>query len=422
MFNYEKYKLKNGLTVLLAPVANTMIANIEIYIKIGSRYESASNNGITHLIEHMLFKGTKKRPRGIDISMEAENMGAHMNAGTAKSFCRLYANSLSEYFEKCMDMLSDMLCNSKFREKDISLERGSIMEEIKHYRDIPSYRVGGMYDRLLFKNNPLSFPIGGNEKSLAVLKRAELFEFVKKHFTAKNIIVSASGGIEPVMAKKLIENYFGGITPGIKNRYSPLRVRQVKPAMVAEVSKTEQTQIWIGVRSFEYGHPDFFALGLMNILLGGSPSSRLYKALRENSGLVYSVQSAALSGRDYGHLLITAGCSHANSGKVVKIILSELRKLREKNVTSAELKRVKNAIRSSMCMSLDSSAGIAHYLVSEETAMGKIMSPEEKLSLIDSVTASDIRRVSEKIFRNSRMNLAMIGPVKPAEIKPLFEL
>ncbi|MEA2081807.1 MAG: pitrilysin family protein [Elusimicrobiota bacterium] len=422
MLEYEKYKLKNGITVLLAPLANTMIANIEIYVKIGSRYERAANNGITHLIEHMLFKGTKKRPRGIDISMEAENMGAHMNAGTAKSFCRLYANSLSEYFEKCMDMLSDMLCNSQFREENIALERGSIMEEIKHYRDIPSYRVGEMYDRLLFKDNPLSLPIGGSEESLAGMKRKNLFDFVKKHFTAKNIIISASGGIEPGKTRELIENYFGGVKPGVKNRYRTLSVSQSRSAMISELKKTEQTQIWIGARSFEYGHPDFFALGIMNILLGGSPSSRLFKALRENTGLVYSVQSANMSGRDYGHLLITAGCAHAKSGAVVKIILSELRKLREKNVTASELKRVKNAVRSSLYMSLDSSAGIAHYLVSEETAKGKIMSPEEKLSLIDRVTASDIRRVSGRIFKNSRMNLAMIGPVPEQEIKPLFKL
>ncbi len=422
MFEYEKYKLKNGVTVLLAPVANTMIANIEIYIKIGSRYENAANNGITHLIEHMLFKGTKKRPRGIDISMEAENMGAHMNAGTAKTFCRIYANSLSEYFEKCMDMLSDMLCNSKFRKEDISLERGSIMEEIKHYRDIPSYRVGEMYDKLLFKDNPLSFPIGGNEKSLAGMKREDLLAFVKKHFTAKNIIISVSGGIDAARAKKFIENYFGGIPAGRKNRYVPLRVKQSKPAMASESKKTEQTQVWVGARSFKYSHPDFFALGLMNILLGGSPSSRLYKVLRENSGLVYSVQSANISDRDHGHLLITAGCAHANSGKVIKIILAELRKLQEKNVTATELKRVKNAVRSSLYMSLDSSAGIAHYLVSEEIAMGKIICPDDKLSLINRVTAFDIRRVAENVFKNSRMNLAMIGPVPQADIKRLFKL
>ncbi|MBU3956594.1 insulinase family protein [bacterium] len=422
MFEYEKYKLKNGITVLLAPVKQTKIANIQIYVKVGSRYEGRRNNGITHLIEHMLFKGTKKRPRGIDISMEAENMGAHINAGTAKTFCHIYANSLSEYFEQCLDMLSDMLCNSRFRAEDIALERGSIIEEIKHYRDIPECRVGEMYDKLLFKNNPLSFPIGGNESTLSGMKRDALLTFVKKHFTAKNIIISVSGGIDEERAKKLIMRYFGGIDSGRENKYAPLRVRQNKPASAVEARATEQTQIWIGARSFEYSHPDFFALGLMNIILGGSPSSRLYKALRENRGLVYSVQSANMSGRDHGHLLVTAGCAHGSSGKVIKIILSELRKLREKNVTALELKRVKNAIRSSLYMSLDSSEGIAHYLVSEETARGKIMPPEEKLALINRTTASDIKRVAEKIFRPGRMNLAMIGPAKPSEIKRLFQL
>ena len=422
MLKYRKYKLKNGTRVIIAPVKETRVVNIKIYAAVGSRYESFKNNGITHLIEHMFFKGTDKRPEDIVISREAENMGAVLNGSTSHHFCCLYASSLDEYFENCLEMLADMLHNSKFRQKNIATERGSIIEEIKMHNDNPQHRVTEMYNKLLYGGNPLAFPIAGDERTLREMKSEDLHGFVKKYFSARNIIISVAGRVKTDRAKKLIRTYFGKSAAGAENKYKPLCEAQKKQAIFVEQKNTQQANICIGVRSYNYDHPDYYALSLLSIILGGSDSSRLYTALRAKRGLVYFVNASNVSYKDTGNLLVQAGCAHEKALEVIGMILAELRILREKNVARDELKRVKNAIRSSMYMMLDSSEGIAEYLINEELTRGTIMTPEEKLAIVNKVTADDIRRVAGDIFKNSKLNIAMIGQMTEKKLKSSFKL
>ena len=422
MLKYRKYKLKNGTRVIIAPVKETRVVNIKIYAAVGSRYESFKNNGITHLIEHMFFKGTDKRPEDIVISREAENMGAVLNGSTSHHFCCLYASSLDEYFENCLEMLADMLHNSKFRQKNIATERGSIIEEIKMHNDIPQHRVTEMYNKLLYGGNPLAFPIAGDERTLREMKSEDLHGFVKKYFSARNIIISVAGRVKTDRAKKLIRTYFGRSAEGAENKYKPLCEAQKKPAIFVEQKNTQQANICVGVRSYNYDHPDCYALSLLIIILGGSDSSRLYTALRAKRGLVYFVNASNVSYKDTGNLLVQVGCAHEKALEVIGMILAELRILREKNAARDELKRVKNAIRSSMYMMLDSSEGIAEYLINEELTRGTIMTPEEKLAIVNKVTADDIRRVAGDIFKNSKLNIAMIGQMTEKKLKSSFKL
>jgi len=412
IFEYEKFTLNNGIKVLLAPVKTTRIVSVNVLVKTGSRYEKKNNNGITHFIEHLIFKGTARRPDALVISKEIDNMGADMNGSTGQEYSHFYVKLLDEHFEKAVDILSDILSCSRFEQKHIETERTAILEEIKMRKDHPSIYVWEILNRTLYGEQPLGFDIAGNEKVLNKISRAEMLEHFKENFTGGNIIISLAGNIDVTSARVLVNKYFGGFKAGKRTEFLPVQESQTSPAVEICYKKTEQTHLCIGNRSYNYEHPDYYALALMNLILGGNMSSRLFTILREEKGLVYSVGALNQSFFDTGNFVVHAGAGHGNVEETIRIILGEFRKLKNEDVKKDELERAKNAVTGYLYMSLDSSSGIAGYMGGQELRLGRILTPEERLGLIKKVTVQDIRRVANDVLKNETLNLALIGPFK----------
>ena len=415
MFEYEKFTLNNGIKVLLAPLKTTRIVSVNVLVKTGSRYERKNNNGITHFIEHLLFKGTDRRTDALVISKEIDNMGADMNGSTGQEYSHFYVKLLDEHFEKAVDILSDILSCSKFEQKHIETERTAILEEIKMRKDHPSIYVWEIFNRLLYGDQPLGFDIAGNERVLNKISRSEMFEHFRESFIGSNIIISLAGNIDVKSALGLVNRYFGGFESGCSAEFLPVHESQTSQAVELRYQKTEQTHLCIGNRAYNYEHPDYYALALMNLIVGGNMSSRLFTILREEKGLVYSVGALNQSFFDTGNFVVHAGAGHGNIEETIRIILGEFRKLKGEDVKTEELERAKNAVTGYLYMSLDSSSGIAGYIGGQELRLGRILTPEERLGLIKKVTAQDIRRVANDILKDETLNLALIGPFKDKE-------
>lgn len=415
MFEYEKFTLDNGIKVLLAPVKTTRIVSVNVLVKTGSRYERKNNNGITHFIEHLLFKGTARRPDALVISKEIDNMGADMNGSTGQEYSHFYVKLLDEHFEKAVDILSDILSCSRFEQKHIETERTAILEEIKMRKDHPSIYVWEIFNRTLYGDQPLGFDIAGNERVLNKITRSEMLEYFKESFIGSNIIISLAGNIDVKSARRLVSKYFSGFAPGQRAKFLPVRESQTSQVVEICYKKTEQTHLCIGNRSYNYEHPDYYALALMNLIVGGNMSSRLFTILREEKGLVYSVGALNQSFFDTGNFVVHAGVGHGNVKETIRIILGEFRKLKSKDVKKEELQRAKNAVTGYLYMALDSSSGIAGYIGGQELRLGRILTPEERLELIKKVTVQDIRRVANDVLKDETLNLALIGPFKDKE-------
>jgi len=415
MFEYEKFTLDNGIKVLLAPVKTTRIVSVNVLVRSGSRYETKENNGISHFIEHLLFKGTARRPDALVISKEIDNMGADMNGSTGQEYSHFYVKLLDEHFEKAVDILSDILSCSKFEQKHIETERTAILEEIKMRKDHPSVYVWEILNRLFYGDQPLGFDIAGGENVLNKISRPEMLDYFRKSFTGENIIIALAGNVESGNVRRVMDRFFGGFEKGRRSEFTPVSENQSEPAVELCYKKTEQTHLCIGHRAYNYGHPDYYTLSLMNVILGGNMSSRLFTILREEKGLVYSVGAMSQSFSDTGNLVVHAGAGHGNVEETLKIILGEFAKMKSEDVSEEELERAKNAVTGYLYMALDSSSGVAGYIGGQELRLGRILPPEERLALIKKVTVKDVRRVANDLLRKETLNLALIGPFKDKE-------
>lgn len=412
VFRYKKIILDNGLRLFVAPVKATRIVSVNVFIKIGSRYETIDNNGITHFIEHMLFRGTTKKPDTLSISQEIVGVGGDINASTAQEYIHFYVNLLDKHFDKALDMLSDILHNSKFDKNDVNKEKNTIREEIKMCKDDPGCYVWEVFDKLLYGRQPLGFSISGKEEVLKKISRENIVSYWQKNFVSVNTIISIAGNVNTKQTKALINKYFGKIRKGGTIKFDPIKEAQRKPAALLHYKETEQTYLCIGTRTYKYTHPDFCILEVMNTILGATISSRLFTILRTRKGLVYSVGSVNNCFSDTGNLIVNAGVGHRNVGETIKIILNEFSRLKIEEVGKKELKRAKNYIVGSLYMALDSSSGVANYVGNQELHLEKVILPHEWAKMFQKVTSEDIRRVANDIFRKNNLNLALIGPFK----------
>lgn len=409
---YSRVVLDNGLTLLVSPMESTRILSIDIFIRGGSRNETKANNGISHFIEHVLFKGTKKRHDAFTISKEIDELGGDFNGLTGQEYSCFYIRLLDEHFENAIDILSDILLNSSFNEPDIEIERKTILEEIKMRKDSPESYIWEIYNNLLYNSYPLGYPISGEEKTLTALSKNSLIAYWKKNFTASNYVVSIAGNVGIEKTVRIINKYFAGLQKGRIINSLPVKEKQAEPAVSLYYKKTEQTNLCLGTRAFSYNDPDFIALDVLNIILGANTSSRLFTILREQKGLAYSVSTGTDLFSDTGNFSVNAGVAHKNVETAIKIIFDEFNRLKKEEVLKEELDKVKNCITGYIYMAIDSSTGVANYLGRQELHLKKIVLPEQRVEMIKKITPEDIQRVANRIFIKNNLNLALIGPQK----------
>jgi len=407
---YKKSKLKNGVRVIVAPMGNTSAVTVLVLVGTGSKYETKKINGVSHFLEHMFFKGTKKRPSAHDISSLLDGVGGEFNAFTGEEYTGYYVKVATEHFDLAMDVVSDILLHSKFDNKEINRERGVIIEEINMYNDTPMRKVMELWSELLYGDQPAGWPIGGTKETMAGIARKDIIDYFSKQYVGDNIVVIVAGNVTSRDASSKIKKYFSPLKHGQSYEKDKVVESQNYPAVLLHTKETDQTHICLGTRTFNIFDPKKYITQVMATILGGGMSSRMFISVRERKGLVYYISTAADADSDTGSLLTRAGIDNTKVEMAVKTIVAEYRELKRQKVSATELKKAKNYLRGKTHLGLEASDEVASFLGGQEISENKILSPEKILREMDKVTSSEIQQIAKEIFVPEYMNLALVGP------------
>lgn len=422
-----KYRLTtfpNGLRLIAAPLPSTQAVTVLVLVKVGSRYEIAKLNGSSHFIEHLMFKGTKKRLNTLILSQELDNVGAEYNAYTSKDHTGFYIKLDAKHLHLAIDMLSDMLFNSKFESAEINRERGTIIEEINMYEDNPLIFASAFLEQVLFsKDNSLGRLVIGPKENIKNITRQELLNYRDSFYQPANIVIGVSGNFNSIQLNKLVKKYFSrnyqlSITrhPKLGERrvinYQHYTHSQSQPRIEIKYKSTEQTQLCLGWPAYHYLHPDIEALTVLNVILGANMSSRLFINIRERRGLCYFIKSDFNPYEDTGSFIIQAGLAAPRLEESITLILKEIKKIKQEKVLASELQKAKDYLRGRAILNLEDSSSVADWYASQELLTNKIETPVEKLRQIDQVSSNDVKRVAADIFKLNQTNLALIGSHK----------
>jgi predicted Zn-dependent peptidase len=421
---FKKHVLKNGLRVVLAPMKDTEAVTIQILVEAGSKYEKKSNNGISHFLEHMMFKGTKKRPHAKNISEELDGIGGEYNAFTSKEQTGYWVKVPKKHFSLALDIVSDMYLNSLLEQKEINKERGVILQEAAMYRDTPIRYVWDIFENLLYGDQPSGWDIIGTEENIKRFNKRDFIDYLKNNYLPKNTVITIAGKFDEKKGLEDVEQIFNKPKNNQKKNGKKKTVENQKtPQVDIFYKETDQTHLIMGVRSCGMFHSDRFATVLLGTILGGGMSSRMFLNIREKYGLTYYINSASEQMTDSGYLFASAGVEHKNLKKAISLILKEFKKITNKKVTQKELSKAKEYLKGKMLMSLESSSAQASFFGDQELFKKKIDMPEVLFDKIDKVNQDDIMKTAKNIFANKGLNLALVGPHKNLdELKNMLKL
>lgn len=407
---YKKTILKNGLRVITVPMKETQTATVLVMVGVGSRYETEKEAGLSHFLEHMFFKGTKRRPTYLNIAEELDAIGAEFNAFTSKDATGYYVKTDTKHLGTALDVVADIYLNSKIEEKEIRKEKGTIIQEIKMYEDLPARSVGDVFENLLFGDNPLGRDVLGLEKNVKSFKRKDFIGYMNKFYIANDTVICVAGKIGEKNILAEIGKYFSKMKDGKKADFIKCSGIQRKPKIKIKAKKTDQTHLIIGNRAYDENHKDRFVLSLISVILGGNMSSRLSVEVREKRGLAYRVNTFKEAFEECGYIATQAGVDHGNLEKVIQVILKEYKKIATKKVDAKELQKAKEYIKGKSVMNLESSDEVAMFFIDQALKKKQILTSEEVFKKIDAVTTDDILRVAKDIFKTETLNLAVVGP------------
>jgi predicted Zn-dependent peptidase len=410
--NFELFTYPNGLRLITVPMENTKSVTVLVLVGTGSRYETAKINGISHFLEHMMFKGTTKRPKVTDIGLELDSIGAEYNAFTGKEYTGYYIKCAAEKIDTALDVISDIFQNSKFDAAEIEKEKGVIIEEINMYQDTPARYVGDLFEELLYGDQPLGWHITGPKEVVKKLTRNDFVNYFATHYFDKNTVISVAGNIGSEQAKKKIEKYFANVRSGKPLKLSRVKGKQDKPRLKIFSKKTDQTHFVLGFRAFDYFSEKEPVLNVMSLVLSAGFSSRLWNEFRDKRGLSYYVRASNSAYADAGYFEISAGVDNNRLNQALEVALGECRKLAESAVPESELKKVKDYAHGKLAIGLETSDEQASFYADQELLKKEILTPEEKLAKIDRVAPKDIQAVAREVFSPAKLNFALIGPFK----------
>ncbi len=412
---YKKTTLQNGLRILTVPMANTKTVTVLVLVATGSKYETKDINGISHFLEHMTFKGTKKRPTPLSIAEPLDRIGGQYNAFTGQEYTGYYVKADGRHLDLLLDIISDITLNPNFDQEEINKERGVIIEEINMYEDIPSRKVSDIWTDLLYGDQPAGWDTAGKKKIIAQLKRENFVKYHKDHYVAPKIVVAVSGTIKPDEVVEKVKVLFGSISDFKGKGKIPTKESQEKPEVKLIYKKTDQTHIVLGTRSYDIWDDKRFAAEVLATILGGGMSSRLFSLLRDKMGAAYYVRTVSDESTDTGNLATWAGIDNRRAEEIIKAILEEYKKIKDVKVGAAELAKAKEHLEGSLILSIETSDELASFYGFQEVLKNEILSPEKVIQKIRTVTAAEVLEVAKDIFRPEKLNLAMIGPFKNKE-------
>ncbi|MEK7062134.1 MAG: pitrilysin family protein [Patescibacteria group bacterium] len=410
MENFNKITLKNGLRIITAPKQDSLATTFLILVEAGSKYETKEINGISHFLEHMCFKGTKKRKRAIDITSELDSIGAGYNAFTDMEYTGYYAKARPENFNVILDVISDIYLNQVFVPEEINKERGVIIEEINMYEDLPMRRVRELFISLLYGDQPAGWDIGGRKEVIKNLTQENFLKYRSKHYLAQSTIIVVAGKFNEKKVIDEIEKTFSKIKIGEKTSKIKTFEHQERPEILLKHKKTDQTHLVLGVRAFDIFDKRKYALEVLADILGGGMSSRLSQKIREEMGAAYYVRADADLLSDHGFLAAAAGVDHSKINQVIETILDEFKKLAKKMIGDKELQRIKDHLVGHLILGLETSDTLAGFYGGQEIIAKRIITPSKLVKKIQDVKAEEIMAVAQDIFQNNKLNLAIIGP------------
>lgn len=420
---YQKNTFKNGLRVITVPMKNTRAVTVLVLVGTGSKYETEKTNGISHFLEHMFFKGTKKRPSTLKIAESLDKIGGTYNAFTGKELTGFWAKTQSKHLDLTLDWISDIFLNSKFEQEKIEREKGVIAEEINMYQDTPIQYAPRLWEKLLYGDQPAGWLTIGKKENIRNFSRQKILKYLKNNYSSKNTVVCVAGDIDSKEVEKKIKKYFKDINKVPSPTKNKVEEEQTNPKILSHSKKTDQTHLCLGVRGYNKFHPLKYAQGLLSVILGGNMSSRIFISLRVKKGFAYYVKTSSESNPDTGYLVTQAGIRHQKLEEAVKLILKEYKSLKQKGVKKAELKKAKDYLKGGLSLSLESSDTQASFYAGQELLDEKILTPKQKFTKIDEVSLNDIKEVARNIFQPQNLNLALIGALENKKrLKKILEV
>jgi predicted Zn-dependent peptidase len=405
----KKQVLPNGLRLLTADIPGLESITCLVLTAVGSRYEPREKLGISHVLEHMTFKGTKNRPNPGDISKAIEEVGGDSNAFTSKEFTGYFIRLSSDKLEVALDILSDILLNPIFDSKELKKEEGVVLEERKKDIDIPSRHIFDLIEEQVFGDQPLGWSIIGTPDSVLSIDQPDLFNFVSKYYRPQNMVVVIAGKI-PSNAASIVERRFNQRGKDEVPSYSAALVEQSSPRVQIDKRKFEQANLALAVEGVDRSDQDFYPLMVLNAILGEGMSSRLFQSVREKRGLAYTVRSSADSYHDAGIFTVYAGVGISKVDEAIKAILEELSLISKIKVPAPEIQKGKEVLKGHLRLGMESTLNVAEEFGLRELLEKRVLSVEEVVTLIDRVTEDDIFRVATRLFKTEKLNLSLIGP------------
>ena len=399
--------LDTGLRLITEKMPHVRSVSIGMWLTRGSRHESNSQSGIAHVVEHMLFKGTTTRSAE-DIAQEIDSIGGQLDAFTAKEYASYYIKVLDEHLQTAVDLLSDIVMNPRFEPDDLEREKKVILEEIKMVEDTPDDLVHELFTQHFWEGHALGRPILGSRETVESFTPAILREYFGTAYVAPNLIVSAAGNLEHAQVRELIGRAFAKL-PGAREPYGDSAPRVV-PQVIVRSKELEQSHVCLGTNSYPQNHDDRYVSYIMNTVLGGSMSSRLFQNVREKRGLAYAVFSGLSAYRDAGNMTIYAGCANEAVPEVVELCVGELRGLKQAPVPQAELRRAKDHLKGSLMLSLENTSSRMSHLARQEIYFERHFSLDETLAGVEQVSSNDVMRVAQDLFANGSLAATILGP------------
>jgi predicted Zn-dependent peptidase len=413
---FERQTLENGLRLLTAPMPQVASTTCFVFYAAGSRYETAETNGIAHFSEHMFFKGTERRPTARDIGAEIDGIGGEFNAFTSKEYTGYFVKCASEHRAVALDVLTDMLRHSKFAEDEIEREKGVIIEEMNMYFDTPRDYIGGVYDDLLYGDQPLGWDIVGRKETVRGATRETFLDYLGHWYKPERMVVGVAGRLDGDVRAD-VERLFGDLEPAATGQPDPVRELSANggPRVKLHTKQSDQAHLILGVPSYPVAHPDRYVLQVLATVLGGGMSSRLFTEVRERRGLAYYVYGMNHSYTDAGSLYSQAGVDINRVDEAVTTIVGELQKIAADAVPADELRKALNFAKGRFVLQLENPQGLLLFGLRREVLEGEAVEPDEVLAEIDAVTAEDVQRVAQDLIVQDRLRLALIGPFDDAE-------
>lgn len=419
---FSKKILKNGLRVITVPMADNPSVTVLVMVEAGSKYETKKESGLSHFLEHMVFKGTPKRPKAIDISRELDGIGAHYNAFTGQEYTGYYAKADARHTDAILDVVSDMYLNPLFDAKEMEKEKGVIVEEIRMYQDLPQKHVHNIFMELVYGDQPVGWNIAGTENIVRSFTRDELVSYRKNHYVSKATTVIVAGSFNEKEMIEKIERAFSSVsTDSMKDKLKVTESQKI-PRIKTSFKKTDQTHLVIGMRTFPIKDKRIPAMEVLSTILGRGMSSRLFSKMRDQLGICYYVKTNHDPFTDHGVLTISAGVDNSRVEEAIKGILGECGRLKTELVSPAEMRKAKDYIAGTTMLELETSDARAEFCGFQEILKKEIESPEDIIAKIQKVSAKAVRDLAREIFVNKGLNMAMIGRIKDESVlKPYFK-